>query len=182
MSALGDALTRLMTARGVGVHELARRSNYTAGHISNLRSGAKRASPECAAELDDILGGGGELIAAAASGEPDAGPRHGVPGHAAVPLLADADDVHPVEHLKRFRDLISDHDSLFGARALMPVVRDHLDLIQQLRQGRTGTDSRDLLIVQAQYAETGMAASGRRGVPQGPVLARPGPGVGAHGW
>ncbi len=65
MSAFGDALTRLMTARGVGVHELARRSNYTAGHVSNLRWGAKRASPQCAAELDDILAAGGELIAAA---------------------------------------------------------------------------------------------------------------------
>ena len=59
MSAFGDALTRLMTARGVGVHELARRSNYTAGHVSNLRWGAKRASPQCAAELDDILAAGG---------------------------------------------------------------------------------------------------------------------------
>jgi tetratricopeptide (TPR) repeat protein len=155
MSAFGDALTRLMMARGVGVHELARASNYTAGHISNLRTGAKGASPQCAAELDDILGGGGELLAAAGLSEAEAGPHPGLPVHVAVPLLvADVDEVKPAEHLRRFRDMISDHDSLFGPRALMPVVRDHLALIRQLRQGRTGTDARDLLILQAQYAET----------------------------
>ncbi len=155
MTAFGDALTRLMTARGVGVHELARESNYTAGHISNLRTGAKRASPQCAAELDEILGARGELIAAAGSAGRDTGPQLSVPRHAAAPLLVGStDDVRPVEHFRRFRDVISDHDSLFGPRALMPVARDQLALIQQLRQGRTGADSRDLLVVQAQYAET----------------------------
>ena len=156
MASFGDALTRLMTAQGVGVHELARESNYTAGHISNLRTGSKRASPQCAAELDEILGAGGELIAAAGLGARDADPGlMAGPHRQTVPLLmVSADDVRPVEHLRRFRDLISDHDSLFGPHALMPVVREQLALIQQLRQGRTGADSRDLLVVQAQYAET----------------------------
>ena len=48
MSAFGDALIRLMAAHGLGVQQLARTSHYSAGHISNLRSGAKQASPECA--------------------------------------------------------------------------------------------------------------------------------------
>jgi hypothetical protein len=61
MSAFGDELARLMAASGVGTNELARRSHYASGHISNLRSGAKNPSPECAAELDAILGAGGRL-------------------------------------------------------------------------------------------------------------------------
>jgi hypothetical protein len=74
MSAFGDHLAHLMTARGIGTNELARRSHYTVGHISNLRSGAKKASPECATELDAILSAGGQLIALApaARGEPAA--------------------------------------------------------------------------------------------------------------
>ena len=72
MSAFGDALARLMTARKTGVRELGRQSHYTSGHISNLRTGAKRPSPECAAELDELLGAGGEL--AALAGEDDYAP------------------------------------------------------------------------------------------------------------
>jgi hypothetical protein len=70
MSGFGDELARLMAARGIGTNELARRSHYAAGHISNLRSGAKNPSPECAAELDAILSAGGRLADLVPGGDP----------------------------------------------------------------------------------------------------------------
>src|ERR1700758_1113246 len=72
VSDFGDELARLMAARGIGVRELARRVHYNPGHISNLRTGRSRPSPELAADLDTALGTDGELAALAP--EPD--PRH----------------------------------------------------------------------------------------------------------
>ena len=61
MNDFGTELARLMGARGVGVRELARRVHYNAGHISNLRNGRARPSPELAADLDVALGADGSL-------------------------------------------------------------------------------------------------------------------------
>ena len=63
MSEFGTELARLMAARGIGVRELARRAHYNAGHISNLRNGHARPSPELAADLDATLGADGALAA-----------------------------------------------------------------------------------------------------------------------
>jgi transcriptional regulator with XRE-family HTH domain len=46
MSDFGTELARLMAARGLGVRELARMVPCHPGHISNLRSGKARPSPE----------------------------------------------------------------------------------------------------------------------------------------
>jgi hypothetical protein len=54
-----------MTARGVGVRELARMVPRNPGHISNLRSGKARPSPELAATLNERLEAGGTLAALA---------------------------------------------------------------------------------------------------------------------
>jgi len=64
MSAFGIELTRLMTAKGIGVHEFARMSHYSAGYISNLRSGKKTPAPGTAAEFDALLRADGQLLAA----------------------------------------------------------------------------------------------------------------------
>ncbi len=66
VSEFGDELQRLMAARGVGVRELARRVPCNAGHISQLRHGQKRASPQTAKRLDEVLDAGGALVALAA--------------------------------------------------------------------------------------------------------------------
>lgn len=79
MSDFGPELQRLMQARGVGVRELARQAHYNAGHISNLRNGKKRPSPETADRLDRILQADGKL---ASLGSADA-PRR-APGRAMV--------------------------------------------------------------------------------------------------
>lgn len=81
MSGFGTELTRLMTAQGVGVHELARSSNYSAGYISNLRSGKKVPSRVAAAELDALLHAGGSLLETLRP----AGDKPAVP--AALPLV-----------------------------------------------------------------------------------------------
>jgi hypothetical protein len=59
-----------MTAQGIGVHELARMSHYSAGYISNLRSGKKTPAPQTAAEFDALLHADGRLIAALRPAEP----------------------------------------------------------------------------------------------------------------
>ena len=61
MSDFGTELARLMTARGVGVRELARMVPCNPGHISNLRSGKARPSAELAEALDERLEAGGAL-------------------------------------------------------------------------------------------------------------------------
>ena len=65
MSEFGRELARLMQARGVGVRELARAAYCNPGHISNLRSGKARPSPQLAQALDRQLGGEGTLTALA---------------------------------------------------------------------------------------------------------------------
>ena len=57
-------LIRLMDVRGIGVRELARRTNYGPGYISHLRHGKKRASPEAARRFDAALTAEGHLVAA----------------------------------------------------------------------------------------------------------------------
>jgi hypothetical protein len=66
MTSFGDALERWMTARETGVRPLGRRSGYSPGHISDLRSGRKHPSPEAGQDLDDALSAGGQLAALAA--------------------------------------------------------------------------------------------------------------------
>ncbi len=63
MSEFGTELARLMATRGIGMRELARRAHYNAGHISNLRNGRARPSPELATDLDAALGADGSLAA-----------------------------------------------------------------------------------------------------------------------
>ena len=66
MTDFGRELTRLMQVRGVGVRELARAAYCNPGHVSNLRSGKSRPSPQLAEALDRHLGAGGTLAAIAA--------------------------------------------------------------------------------------------------------------------
>ena len=79
MSDFGGELARLMTARCLGVRELARMVPCNPGHISNLRSGKARPSPELARTLDDRLDAGGALAALA----PGAAPRRPQPAASA---------------------------------------------------------------------------------------------------
>jgi hypothetical protein len=70
MSDFAEELARLMAARSLGVRELARMVPCNPGHISNLRSGKARPSPELAEALDGRLAAGGILGALAAARPP----------------------------------------------------------------------------------------------------------------
>jgi transcriptional regulator with XRE-family HTH domain len=70
MSDFGTELARLMAARGLGVRELARTVPCNPGHISNLRSGKARPSPELAEILDERLEAGGTLAGLAPAPAP----------------------------------------------------------------------------------------------------------------
>jgi transcriptional regulator with XRE-family HTH domain len=69
MSEFGRELARLMEERGTGVRALARAVPCNPGHVSNVRSGRDRPSPEMAARLDEILRAGGALLALAPGNE-----------------------------------------------------------------------------------------------------------------
>ena len=70
MSDFGTELVRLMAERGTGVRELARACYVNPSHISNIRSGKARPSPELARAIDDHLGAGGQLAALSATRTP----------------------------------------------------------------------------------------------------------------
>jgi transcriptional regulator with XRE-family HTH domain len=63
MSEFSSELARLMAARGIGVRELARQVHYNPGHVSNLKNGRARPSPQAACDLDRVLGADGTLAA-----------------------------------------------------------------------------------------------------------------------
>src|SRR5262249_47650599 len=67
--------------------------------------------------------------------------------------IAGSVDVDPVDHLRRLRTLLVDSDNLLGPRSVIQAVRDHVGVIQQLRDQRSGADRRALLQGQAEYAE-----------------------------
>ena len=98
MSDFGIELTGLMAARGLGVRELARMVPCNPGHISNLRSGKARPSPELAAILDERLAAGGTLAALA----PEPAPRR--PHLAATADDSSADEIAALD-LARLAEL-----------------------------------------------------------------------------
>ncbi len=64
-----------------------------------------------------------------------------------------APDVNPVEHLERMRRVLIDSDNLLGPAQAIPTVKQQIELIQGLRQGRRGADQRALLRLQSKFAE-----------------------------
>lgn len=69
------------------------------------------------------------------------------------PPMPGVADVDPVDHLRRLRAILVDSDNLLGPGSVIRAVRDHIGMIQQLREERSGADRRSLLQVQAEYAE-----------------------------
>ena len=66
-----EQLRALMTERGIGVRELARRVYRDKGYISRLASGKQRPSLEAARDMDQILCASGGLVALARPAAPD---------------------------------------------------------------------------------------------------------------
>ncbi|WP_370219874.1 DNA-binding protein [Kitasatospora sp. GAS1066B] len=70
---------------------------------------------------------------------------------AAPPVLSP--DVHPVENMRTLRRSLAECDNVLGPRNVVSTAQDHIRLVQRLRSEATGRDRRDLLQVQAEYAE-----------------------------
>jgi transcriptional regulator with XRE-family HTH domain/tetratricopeptide (TPR) repeat protein len=59
----------------------------------------------------------------------------------------------PVEHFRSLRRLLIDSDNLLGPRQVLPTVHENIALIRSLRRDSSGSDRRDLLELQTQFAE-----------------------------
>ena len=158
MSDFGGELARLMTARCLGVRELARMVPCNPGHISNLRSGKARPSPELARTLDDRLDAGGALAAltpgaAPRRPQPAASARDGVAEEiAALDLarLAELTEVGTatVERLELAVDELATAYPGTPPAELNSRVRGYLGYTRRLLDGRmTLAEHRRLLVV-----------------------------------
>ncbi len=70
-----------------------------------------------------------------------------------IPALPKVGDIHPVEHFQQLRQVLIDNDNLFGPRRVIPVVREQMILIQQLRSGSRNADMQQLARVEAQFSQ-----------------------------
>ncbi|HEX4811977.1 MAG TPA: helix-turn-helix transcriptional regulator [Nonomuraea sp.] len=70
-----------------------------------------------------------------------------------APLVGVAPDLNPAEHFRQLRQVLIDNDNLLGPLRTIPTVEAQIGAIQQLRQVHGGSDGRDLLYIQTQYAE-----------------------------
>ncbi|MFJ4966778.1 helix-turn-helix domain-containing protein [Streptomyces sp. NPDC088729] len=59
----------------------------------------------------------------------------------------------PLEHLRKTRRRLIDSDNLVGPRQVLRTARAHIEVIQTLRREASGSDSRDLMELQTQFAE-----------------------------
>jgi transcriptional regulator with XRE-family HTH domain len=147
MSDFGRELARLMEARGTGVRELARAVPCNPGHVSNLRSGRGRPSPEMAARLDEVLAAGGALIALAH----DASPAAADDEIAALELArrAEVSDVGDgtVARLEMAVDDLATAYPRTAPGELLGRVRAHLAYTTQLLDGRATLAQRRRLLV-----------------------------------
>jgi hypothetical protein len=145
MSDFSRELARLMTARGIGVRELARMVPCNPGHISNLRSGKANASPELARILDDVLGAGGALAAAAGPAVPG-----GDLGLMALARRAEASDLGggTLELLQASADQLCRDYPTVDPRVLSDQARTRLGYVTDLLGKRvTLAQHRDLLVI-----------------------------------
>lgn len=64
-----------------------------------------------------------------------------------------ASGLTPIEHLRSLRRLLVDNDNMLGARRVIPTVHEQIRVIQALRHESVGSDQRQLMELQAQFAE-----------------------------
>ncbi|MFJ1562505.1 helix-turn-helix domain-containing protein [Streptomyces mirabilis] len=99
---------------------------------------------------------GGVGIGAAATfgvGTPAAAASDVVPGLTRPPRSAAAYSGNPVEHLRLTRRLLIDSDNLLGPSKAITAVREHIEVIKELRKEATGADRQSLIELQTQYGE-----------------------------
>lgn len=162
MSEFGNELARLMLARGVGVRELARQVPCNPGHISNLKNGRARPSPELALALDRALAADGELVAAweasrqpipaspLASIAPDADLYGRITRAVDEPLRIDVPVVEWLEHTLAEHRRVEDS---VGARPLLGLIRSQLATVADFTHSARGPLADRLVGLAAEYAQ-----------------------------
>jgi transcriptional regulator with XRE-family HTH domain len=151
MSTFGDELTRLMAEHGTGVRQLARTCYVNPSHISNLRSGKARPSPELAGQIDRYLGAGGTLAALAPTTDRSQTQASLTDELAAVELArrAEASDVSDgtLERLELAFDDLATAYPRTPSTELLSSVRAHLGYTTSLLDGRATLTQRRRLLV-----------------------------------
>jgi tetratricopeptide (TPR) repeat protein len=93
------------------------------------------------------------LIAALGAGAAMAALSDSVPSDATRRSGLAAFDGNPIELLRATRKVLVDNDNLFGPSQAIPVVRRQIGGIKELRAARRGSDAKQLLRMQGQFAE-----------------------------
>ncbi|WP_205314815.1 helix-turn-helix domain-containing protein [Nonomuraea lactucae] len=96
-----------------------------------------------------FLGGIGLGAIAATAASPSAAAQSRTPAS----RFAAAPDLNPAEHFRQLRQVLIDNDNLLGPLRAIPTVESQIGALQQLRQVHQGSDARELLYIQTQYAE-----------------------------
>lgn len=151
MSEFGTEMARLLAARGTGVRELARMIPCDPGHVSNLKNGKARPSPELAAAVDQALGADGALAALAADARPSPAVLAGDDEIAAFELArragaSDAGD-GTCERLELAVDDLATAYPRTPPGDLLPRVRAHLGYVTGLLGGRVTLGQHRRLLV-----------------------------------
>ena len=147
VSDFGTELVRLMAEQGTGVRQLARACYVNPGHISNIRNGNARPSPELARTIDAQLGAGGQLAALAVrTSVPVAGDEIAALELARRAEVSDVGD----GTCGRLELVVDDLATAYPSTRpddLLPRVREHLGYVTRLLDGRaTLAQHRRLLV------------------------------------
>lgn len=163
MSEFGDELGRLRRARGLSLHELARRSHYDVGYLSKLANGHRTGSQDLARQLDRLLHADGQLVAAW-----EATARPPIPAVPSPSLVPDPDlyeritravdqpqrvDQPVVEWLEHTLDEHRRVEDTIGARPLLGLIRSQLTTVAGLIHSARGPLAGRLIGLSSEYAQ-----------------------------
>jgi hypothetical protein len=68
-------------------------------------------------------------------------------------VLASPESAHPLDHLRRMREMLAESDNLYGPSRVIPAAREQVALILELKSQARGSDLSPLLSVGAEYAD-----------------------------
>lgn len=139
MNDFTEVVHRLMGERGVGTRALARTVKHDPGYVSRVINGRQPAGPDIARRIDQALGAGGEIIAAAARPADLPAPEEHV-----APELADYFALQLAGHYKA--------DRYLGPGRLIRTATDQDELLADVAGNAKGNLRAGLWGISAGYA------------------------------
>ena len=142
MADLYAVVRRLMVERGMSNNALAKAVHHDPSYLSKAVRGIKPCGPALARAVDEALGAGGEVVAAAARSAP-----------AATPLVTE--DYVPPELADYFSAQLASHyaaDRFLGPGRLIPVAQSQYELLCDVAETATGPVRARLWSVAAGFA------------------------------